>query len=65
MYALSCTVLFGVDNNVVSPRQANFEQRTVASAQKTIKLRGARAIRHWSDNSQPSRAPQGHVGVAG
>ena len=65
MYAFSCTMFFGVDNNVVSPRQAHFEQRTAASAQKTIKLRGAGTIRYWFNNPRPSRAPQGYVGVAG
>jgi len=65
MYAFFCTMLFGVDNNVVSPRQANFEQRTAASAQKTIKLCGTRAIRYWFNNPRSSRAPQGYVGMAG
>lgn len=39
MYALSCTVLFGAGHGIVSPRQANFEQGTAASAQKTNFLR--------------------------
>ena len=65
MYALFCTMLLGVVRRIFSPRQAHFEQHTAASAQKTIKLRGARAVRHWLDNARPSRAPQGHVGLVG
>jgi len=65
MYALSCTMLFGAVHHIVSSRQAHFGQHPASPAQKAIKLRGAGAIRHWFNNPRSSRAPQGHVGMAG
>ena len=32
---------------------------------QTVKLRGAGVVCHRFDNARPSRAPQGHAGVAG
>jgi hypothetical protein len=57
-------------NSIVGTRQAHTVYGTPAAAAKetpkgNAKLRGARAIRYWIDDSQPSRAPQGHAGVAG
>jgi len=56
---------FGAGHGIGCPRQANFEQHTAASAQKAIRLRDARVICDWSDNTQPSRAPQSHARVVG
>jgi hypothetical protein len=57
-------------NSIVGTRQAHTVYgTTTAIAKKTskgnAKLRGARAIRYWIDDSQPSRAPQSHAGLAG
>jgi hypothetical protein len=65
MYALSCTMLFGVVRRIFSTGQAYFEQHRATSAQKAIKLCGARAIRYWFNNARSSRAPQSHVGLVG
>mgnify|MGYP003633233995 CR=1 FL=1 len=64
MYALT----FGFSNagnSVVSSRHVDFEQHPAASAQKAVKLRGARVVRHRFDNPQPSRATQGDADVVG
>ena len=57
-------------NSIVGTRQAHTVCGTPAADAKetpkgNAKLRGAGAIRHWIDDSQPSRAPQGHAGLAG
>ena len=57
--------LFGAGHGIVSPRQTDFEQGTVASAQKANFLCGAGVVRHSLVNTQPSRAPQSHARVAG
>ena len=54
---------FDAGHSIVSPRQADFEQDTAASAQKTVKLRGAGIVCNWSDNARPSRAPQSDARV--
>lgn len=54
---------FDAGNSIVSPRHADFEQDTAASAQKAVKLRGARVICDWSDNARPSRTPQSDAGM--
>jgi hypothetical protein len=38
---------------------------TQEAAQTAAKLCGAGFVRYWLDNSRPSRAPQGHAGLAG
>ena len=69
MYALVSVLFSDADNSIVSTGQAHTvygATSSVAKAQtKAGGLRGAGAIRHWSDNSRPSGAPQGHAGVAG
>jgi hypothetical protein len=45
MYALEHPFV-GVGNGIRCPRQVNFEQRTIAFAQKAINLRGARVVRY-------------------
>lgn len=65
MYALVSVLFFDAGNGINSSGQAHFEQHPAASAQKTNFLRGAGTLRYWFNNSRPSRAPQGHVGVAG
>jgi hypothetical protein len=59
-------------NSIVGTRQAHTVYGTPATAtaakeapKGNVKLRGAGAIRHWIDDSQPSRAPQGHAGLVG
>ena len=60
--------LFGAGHGIGRPGQADPQygatQETQAAA-KAAKLRGAGAIRYWLDNARPSRAPQGHAGLAG
>jgi hypothetical protein len=65
MYALFSVLFFDAGNSIFSTGKANFEQYLASSAQKAIKLRGARVVCHWLNNPRSSRAPQGYVGVAG
>lgn len=53
--------LFGAGHGIVSPRQTDF----AASAQKANFLCSAGVVCHSLVNARPSRAPQGHAGVAG
>ena len=59
--------LFGAGHGIGRPGQADSERAAAANqeAAQAAKLRGAGAIRYWFDNARPSRAPQGHAGVAG
>ena len=50
-------------NGIVSTEQAHFERHPAPSAQKAIKLRGARVVCDWFDNARPNRAPQGDAGM--
>jgi len=50
--------------------QVNLVYRASTTAAKkatkgNARLRGAGAIRYWSDNTRPSGAPQSHARVAG
>ena len=61
--------LFGVATvGGLGAGQADLVHRASA-AQETpqgyAKLRGSRVVRYWLDSSRPSRAPQGHAGMAG
>ena len=60
--------LFGAGHGIGRPRQVNPKcgaaQEAQAAAQ-AAKLRGAGVVRHSLVNARPSRAPQGHAGVAG
>ena len=59
--------LFGAGHGIGRPGQADSERAAAADQEATqaAKLRGAGAIRYWLDNARPSRAPQGHAGLAG
>jgi len=66
MYALVSVLFSDADNSIFSTGQAHTVYGAVAQAQtKAGGLRGAGALRYWSDNARPSGAPQGHAGVAG
>ena len=58
---------FGAGHGIGRPGQADPKcgaaQEAQAAAQ-AAKLRGAGVIRHSLVNARPSRAPQGHAGVA-
>ena len=57
---------FGSGHCISSPGQANLECRAAQEAQAAAaKMRGARVVCHSLVNARPSRAPQGHAGVAG
>ena len=66
MYALVSVLFSDADNMIGGTGQAH---TVYGAAKETGKakggLRGAGAIRHWLDNTRPSRAPQGHVGLVG
>ena len=64
MYALVFVLFSDAVNSIVSTGQAHTVYGAAQEATKN-RLRGAGAIRHWSDNARPSGAPQGHAGVAG
>jgi hypothetical protein len=55
---------FGSGHCIGCPGQADSECGATIQGQAD-KLRGAGVVRHWVDNARPSRAPQGHAGVAG
>jgi hypothetical protein len=67
LYALF--YLFGIATvSGLGARQVDLVHRATAQkARKTQadKLRGSRVVRYWLDNARPSRAPQGHAGLAG
>ena len=63
MYALGLASA-GAGDGITCPGQVNFEHDTAASAQKAIKLRGARTVCNWLEYARPGRAPQSHVGLA-
>ena len=69
MYALVSVLFFDADDRIVSAGQAHTIHGTTTTtaqeAAKADKLRGAGALRYWLDNARPSRAPQGHAGLAG
>ena len=64
MYAL-VSGFSNAGNGIVSTEQAHFGRHPAPSAQKAVKLRGARVVRHRFDNPRPSRATQGDAGVVG
>jgi len=64
MYAF-VSGFFDAGNGITCTGQADFEQDTTASAQKAIKLRGARTLRHRFNNPRPSRASQGYAAMVG
>jgi len=63
--------LFGAGHGIGRPRQADSQYGAAAALTKeaaqaqAAKLRGAGVVRHSLVNARPSRAPQGHAGVAG
>jgi len=59
--------LFGAGHGIGRPGQADSECGAAAGQEATqaAKLRGAGAIRHSLVNARPSRAAQGHAGMAG
>lgn len=70
MYALVSILLSDAGNRVVGTGQAHTVYGAAASVAKetakgNAKLRGAGFVRYWLDNARPSRAPQGHAGLAG
>ena len=66
MYALVSVLFFDADNRIIGTGQAHTVYGVVIKAQtKAGGLRGAGAIRYWSDNARPSGAPQGHAGLVG
>jgi hypothetical protein len=57
-----------VGNGIGCPGQVDLKRAAATTTKASTKasgLRGARAIRHWFDNAQPSRAPQVYAGLAG
>jgi len=54
---------FGTGHGIGCPGQADSECATIQG--QAAKLRGARVVRHSLVNARPSRAPQGHAGMAG
>ena len=66
MYALVSVLLSDADNSVGGTGQAH---TVYGVAKETGKaqggLRGTGFIRYWFNNTRPSRAPQGHAGMAG
>ena len=70
MYALVSVLLFDAGNRVVGTGQAHTVYGAASSvaketAKSNAKLRGTGFVRYWLDNTRPSRAPQGHAGLAG
>jgi hypothetical protein len=68
MYALVSVLFSDADNRVGGTGQAHTVYGAASDAQEATKaggMRGAGAIRHWLDHARPSRAPQGHAGMAG
>jgi hypothetical protein len=71
MYALVSVLFSDADNRVGGTGQAHTVYGAASSVTKAAtqtqagKLRGARVVRYWLDNARPSRAPQGHAGLAG
>ena len=65
MYALVSVLFSDADNSIGGTGQAHTVYGAAQEAPKANRLRGAGALRYWSDNARPSRAPQGHAGVAG
>ena len=60
--------LFGAGHGIGRPGQVNSERAAATKAQaatQAAKLRGAGVVRHSLVNARPSRAPQGHAGLAG
>lgn len=59
---------FGAGHGIGRPGQVDFERAAATKAQaatQAVKLCGAGTVRHSLVNARPSRAPQGHVGMAG
>ena len=59
---------FGAGHGISCSGQADLERGAAQKAQaaaQAAKLRGAGVVRHSLVNARPSRAPQGHAGVAG
>lgn len=61
---------FGAGHGIGRPGQADPQYGTAAANQEATqaqaaKLRGAGIVCHSLVNARPSRAPQGHAGVAG
>ena len=68
MYALVSVLFSDAGNRVVSAGQAHTIHGAASSTKaktQTNALRGAGFVRYWLDNARPSRAPQGHAGLAG
>jgi hypothetical protein len=69
MYALVSVLFSDAGNRIVGTGQAHTVYGAAASATKAKAqasgLCGAGFVRYWLDNARPSRAPQGHAGLAG
>jgi hypothetical protein len=70
MYALVSVLFSDAGNRIVGTGQAHTIYGAAASAAQeapkgNAKLRGTGFVRYWLDNARPSRAPQGHAGLAG
>lgn len=71
MYAPAYTLFSGVVYRIFSGGQINLVQWATttftkeAGKAKAGWLRGTGTVRYWLDNARPSRAPQGHAGMAG
>jgi hypothetical protein len=66
MYALVSVLFSDAGNSVGGTGQAHTVYGAVIKAQTQAGgMRGAGVVRHWLDHARPSRAPQGHAGVAG
>jgi len=64
MYALVSVLFSDADNRIGGTGQAHTVYGAAQEATKN-RLRGAGVVRYWLDNARPSRAPQGHAGLAG
>ena len=64
MYAFVSVLFSDADNRIGGTGQAHTVYGAAQEATKN-RLRGAGVVRYWLDNTRPSRAPQGHAGVAG
>jgi len=67
-YAFVSVLFFDAGNRVVGAGQAHTVYGAASSTKaktQTNGLRGTGFVRYWLDNARPSRAPQGHAGLAG
>ena len=68
MYALVSVLFSDAGNRIGGTGQAHTVYGAASATKaktQTNGLRGTGFVRHWLDNARPSRAPQGHAGLAG